>query len=218
MIQGSSVVSQELINISNLPATQDDKAFELASSGGKYLPYISYMTAAAEKCKSGEFPINTYALVINGNFTDIGKEIDVIVCDWRSKAMQTKPAILVIHDVNDKRFKETMDLSEVKDSGAMYGIEFLLYVPKLKKFVTLFCSSKTSRKEAPVIRGFMFKGATLGGKQIETAQYKYWSLTAKACNAALEVPEQAELEKQIASFRTPPAAPEAAEPASTRDR
>ena len=65
--------------IANVPAKYSDDVFDdLASS---FLPQLRLMTASSDVCKSGEFPINHYALIRGSNREDLGTEVDVWVLD-----------------------------------------------------------------------------------------------------------------------------------------
>lgn len=212
-------MTTELSIFSNVPTNNDDKAFELAAGSGKYLPYLQFMTSNSEDCKEGKFPINHYAFVVNSTKHDIGQEVDVIVCGWRSKAARIKgDDIVSVYDVKHPLFAVLQAESEVKDSGAMYGVEFLIWLPSQKKFATLFMGSKSARKEAPNVRGYMHKSCTLKWKMIETAKYKWAAIAAHPCSAQLELPEEEALRTVIDQFNNPPAAPEMAEQASDRAR
>lgn len=213
-------MSNEVTLFNNLPTQQDDKAFEVAAGAGKYLPYLQFMTSNSEDCKEGKFPINHYAFVVNSTKHDIGQEVDVLVCAWRSKAARIKGEDIVsVYDVKHPLFAQLQAESEVKDSGAMFGVEFLVWLPSQKKFATLFMGSKSARKEAPNVRGYLHKTCTLKWKMIETAKYKWAAIAAHPCSAVIDLPDQLELTDVVTKFMTPPAPPEMADkPAAGRDR
>lgn len=207
----------ELINLAEtgVVAKYDDKAFEKTASSGKYLPRLQLMGGSSEKCKAGEFPVNNYALVTGEVYTDLGKECDVLVIAWRPKAMEIGDAIINSHDPESAEFKRIMDRADVKDSGCMFGPEYLVYVPAVKKFATFFCGSKTARKEAPAIKERMLSAATFKSKKIQTKDYTWYGPQCVPCSTPFDVPAMDLIKVELEKFNNPPAdgveaAPEAA--------
>lgn len=194
----------------------DDKAFDASSSGGKYLPRLQLMTSNSEKCKDGSFPINNYAFFVGDSPIDVGKEVDILVIAWRPKAIEMGEAVITVYDHTNPEFARISAKSGEKDSGCMFGPEFLVYVPSQKKFATFFCGSKSSRKEAPAIKGLMQSAATLKSKKIETPKYTWFAPFAVPCSTPFDIPAMEDILVEVEKFNNPPAseiekAPAAAE-------
>lgn len=190
------------------PITDADQIAKVIATQD-YFPRVQLMTSNAAKCKSGDFPINNYALINNKDFTDCGKQVDVAVLDVRLKALDTSGAqpISIFNpefDENDipiGEFKRIMDESDGKDSGCMFGSEFLIYVPEKKAYATFFMGTKSSRRESPKLQGLMHKGATLMSQNIETSSYSWYAPKIEPCQTELVLPDKQEVLDKIDQFR-----------------
>ncbi len=182
----------------------DDDAFKAATKSGDYLPRLQLLTANSNICKSGEFPINHFAIVRDQNNQDIGETVDIIVVAWRAKAIEIGEMILTSYDPKDDTFATIQDKADEKDSGCMFGPEFLVWVPVAETFATFFMASKSMRREAPSVRGFLKKAATLKPQKIETPKYTWFSPTVHPCTSVLAPPDKDELLKEYEKFMNPP--------------
>jgi hypothetical protein len=185
------------------PVPFDDDAFETTTKTGKYFPRLQFMSSNSQPCKSGDFPINHYAIVRDKNFDDVGSSVDVIVLSWRPKAMSVLDDVIeVSFDPDSDHFKELMEKSHIKDSGCMFGPEFLVYVTSANTFCTFFMGSKSMRRESPNMKALMRNTATLEAKFIETKKYSWYSPIVKTCSTPLDPPEQQEMVEAITRFNT----------------
>jgi len=184
----------------------DDQALAAVSTGG-FLPRLQLMISNSGPCKSGAFPINHYAVIENQNNVDVGKEVDMLVIVWRPKAMDTSgDEIIVSHDETSQLFKDISAKTLEKNSGCMFGPEYLVYIPSVKKFATFFLGSKSSRREATAMNGRLGKGATLKSRHCESKGFDWYSPVCVACNQPFELPDMAEVAAQADKFNNPPVA------------
>lgn len=175
-------------------------------SGSTFLPRLQLMTGNSDKCKKNEFPINKFALISGQKYLDVGAEVNVLVLVWRPKAIDTKSdEMIVAHDVTEPEFERIKDASKEKDSGCMYGQEFLIYIPEIEQFATFFMGTPTSRREAPNMLALLMKAATLKPEQIKTKRYTYFSPGVTVCSATFALPDKAECIAQIKNFNNPKA-------------
>jgi hypothetical protein len=214
----------------SLPASKySDEVFKATTKGGKYLPRVQLMTSSAKKCKAGEFPINCYAMVEGENYVDLGKSVDVGVLAWRPKALDISgDQVIAVYDPQVDEFGNSTGefarieaKSEVKDSGCMYGTEYLLWIPGQKAFATFFMGTKSSRRESPNLKARIGKAATLTSHLIETARYSWYAPLIKPYNGELSnVPTSPDLLMRVVTeFNNPPASEiETVTNASDRDR
>ena len=202
------VFDGELITIPDSVAVtktaEDDKMFADATKIGDYLPRVQLMTSASEKCKKNEFPVNHYALIQGQNYIDLGAEADVAVIDWRPKAIEIGDEIISVFDSKDPEFERIQLKSDEKDSGCMFGPEFLIWVPTHKQFATFFMGSKSSRREAPAVKALIQKAATLKSHFIETKKFSWQSPTITVCSTPFDLPEEEDLVKNLTKFKNPP--------------
>ena len=186
----------------------DENKFESISSTG-FLPRVQLMISNSEKCKSGEFPINHYAYVNNNNYDDLGKTVDILVLCWRPKALDTSEDVISVYDTESEAFKKIVEVADsgAKDSGCMYGPEFLVWVPAKETFATLFCGSKTARNEAPSIKGFIGCAATLKSREInpKRSSYSWYGMTIVPCSTPFNMPDADEMQEIANKFNNPPA-------------
>ena len=100
--------------------------------------------------KSGHWgiPISPSTIV------DLGPTVDIVLLASRDRAMQYDgETMLSSTERNSDVYKKIKEMSETdKDSGAMYGTEFLAWVGPQQLFCTLFLGSPSARREA---LGFM---------------------------------------------------------------
>ena len=202
-----TVFENELIKLEGEQGVQkygDDIVNALAKSGD-YLPRLQLMTSNAAMCKDGKFPINHYAIVDGQTFKDMGETIDVLVINWRPKALSTNDPIMAVYDVTNKEFTRICEQSETKDSGCMFGPEYLCWVPTTKEFVTFFMGGKISRRESPNLKALLKKAATLKAQKIDTGKYTYFSPIVVPCSTPFELPEMEDIMEQVTKFNNPPA-------------
>jgi hypothetical protein len=187
-----------------LPASKSDDAFAKATKTGDWLPRLQLMTANSDKVKSGEFPMNHYALINGQTLRDVGLTVDVLVIAWRPKAIEMGDEIISVFDVNLPEFVRIQEKSEVKDSGCMYGPEFLLWVPQCKEFATFFMGSKSARREAPGVKARMLKGGTLKSQNVKTAKYSWQVPLCVPCSTPFELPAEEGVAVEAEKFLNPP--------------
>ena len=186
------------------PAKYSDDDFDKSTKAGDWLPRLQLMTSNSKECKGGQFPINHYALVRDQNFKDLGKAVDILIIEWRPKAMEIDEQVYVVYDPDHADFKRIQEQSNVKDSGCMYGPEFLVWIPDIEEFATFFMGSKSSRREAASVRTLLRNAGTLKSKEISTQKYTWWSPIIEKCTSSFDPPAQEEILEQHAKFTNPP--------------
>lgn len=193
--------------------TQDDKSFDKLT-GSTYLPRLQLITNRSKIVESGAFPANHWGLYLGQDPTDVGTEVDALVVTWRAKAVDLQgDAPITCFDSEDELFKKIMAKSEEKDSGCMYGPEFLLYIfngddDANGTCCTFFCGTKSARRVAAGIKGEMLKTVTLGSKFIEGKKYSWTAPTSEKCVSPHVVPNdadwQSKLRDSVEKFMNPP--------------
>ena len=186
----------------NLQKYGTEVADALTKTG--FLPRLQLMTGNSKQCKSGKFPVNKFALISGQDHKDVGEPIDVLVLVWRPKAIDTDADEMIIsHDIEAAEFQRIQEQSDVKDSGCMFGQEFLVYVPSHEQFATFFMGTKTSRREAPNMLALCQKAATLSAQEIKTKKHTYYSPQVVKCSTAFKLPSKADCLEQIKEFNNP---------------
>ncbi len=199
---------EETLTLGNLSeqtaiSKYSDDAFDSMTKGG-WLPRLQLMTANAEKCKKNEFPLNHYALVDGQTFNDLGETVDVLLLGWRPKALEIDDEILTVYNPEDAEFQRIQGRADTeKDSGCMWGFEFLVWIGGIRGFATFFCGSKSARKEAKNIKGMMSKAVTLRSHFIETKKYSWQACQAVLCSTPMDMPSTAAYKAELDKFNNP---------------
>lgn len=194
---------------------QDDTKALAALGGGKnFLPYIQLFTSRNDKVTSGEIPMNSWGLVEGENTTVLGTDIDIMPVAWRPMAMDTSDenAVVVFDPQLDDDGKPTGIFAQIQDkadepgmNGAMYGPQYLVWVPEVRKFATWWLNSKTARNLSQTVHTRLKMGATIGSRLIDNGKYKWQAPTIKPCSTPFDMPDQDELQRVYDDFINPPA-------------
>jgi len=184
------------------PSKYDDSTFDSLKAGA-FLPRLQLMTSNSKLCKSGEFPINHYAFVQDQDHKDLGKNVDILVCAWRPKAMDLGGTVVSSYDETSETFKQIQNKSNQKNSNCMWGYEFLVWIPSVEKFGSYFCGSKTARREAPHVKARMHNRATLGSHEIKGDEYSWYGPTTSDCSTPFNMPGKEAFTAEVEKFENP---------------
>lgn len=190
-----------------IPVDDDDEEAKGAlsvASATSYFPRVKLCQGGAKevakkKVKAG----GNYALVITkDNVIDLGDEVEILVCAVRSKALETaNDAIITIYEKDDPEFLRIQGQSSVKDSGCMFGPEYLIYLPREKTFATFFMSSPTARGEAGAVHSRRGKAALLTSQYIEKPKFSWWGPLCGDLTTPIELPPADEIESAKARYK-----------------
>ena len=199
MVEENQLVPQDIVN------AQLAESFDSIMSSEDYLGRLQLFGSKSDAVATGEIPMGHYGLVRDDVITDLGEEIDVIIINRRAKALDTSGDALIIEfDVTSAIFAEIKERSKVKDSGCMYGPEFLIWLPQQEVFVTYYMSSKTARREAKKVVHFAGKAATLKCHLIDSGKYKWHGPLIFQCSVPLAAPPADKIRAEWAKFIDPP--------------
>ena len=179
----------------------DDTVFDKIASSD-FMPRIQLMTSNSKQCKSGDFPINHYAIVRGKNLTDLTAEVNLLVIAWRPKAVRMGEAVMAFFNVENPEFAKIEEDSKGNDSGCMYGPEFLVYSPTEQEYATFFMGSKSSRNESPSMKQLIGKAATLKAQELSNAKYSWYACLVTPCSTPFEIPEMEEIREQVTKFNS----------------
>lgn len=198
----------------------------LAVTGGsEYLPRFQVVGLNSElvgekKAVAG----NLICIWTKDRLRDLGTETDLLHLTMRPKALRidkTQNAITQFYDRNSAEFKKIQADSQMPDSGCMFGLEFLVYIPSINDFAGFFCGSKSGRKEAPAILSLMTKSVDANNQpqygptmitikshfipRAPNRKYAWYSFKALQCTTPPTVlPDEDDLREQIEKFNNPP--------------
>ena len=188
-------------------------SFDSMVTGGDYLPRLQLFGSKSDACAEGKIGIGHYGLVKDETITDLGVEIDIAIISWRSKAVQIdgdnvvvdhKPEIDKDGNITNPVFNKIVQLSRVKNSGCMYGPEFLVWIPNARVFAIYHMNSKTARREAKNMEPLLGKAATLKCHLIDNGRYKWHGPIVIPCSAPIEMPSEDKIRSEWTKFQNPP--------------
>lgn len=193
--------------IPQAPAIADDEFASMNS--GSYLARLSLLTANSEDVKSGEASANTYRYESGDIKKELGKTVDVVPIAVRFTAVLTDDGegnLVSVHTQTPSKDEMFQRIKQISDSqgfgsGAMYGPEFLLWIPSIGKFAAFFCNNKTARNMAGSIRELIGNAATMGSKKFDNKKFVWFGPTIVASNVPVtNAPEQDALEAVTNAF------------------
>lgn len=209
------------IDVSNLPSV-DEKKFKDLTATASFLPRIQLYGANSGPVKEGLIGMGHFGFVHSKeNIEDLGKEVDCIPLNWHFKAMRIADGeVDTSLDPESELFQEIQASADDPDSGCMYGIEFLIWLPSEGgRYCTLFLNSVSSRRIAGDIRGLLGKGASLGVRLVKTKRYSWHAPKVTANSTPFPVvPDVDEINEKVELFNKEPEKGETVSDTNERDR
>jgi len=187
-----------------VPAVSDEelKEFEKIAKSQAFLPRLQMCSSSSNPVKKRLIPADHYGLFSGGDPVDLGGSVNIIPLAYRAKALLIDgDEVESNYDANSPRYKELEELAGVKDSGAMFGPEFLVYIGGFKKFALLHMNSATSRRNASAILKLKGKGCTLNTETVEKGDYIWTAIKPVECNVMPDVPTNEEVLEAYAKFK-----------------
>ena len=191
-----------------------NEAFNATSQASNYLPRLQLLIGSSKKCKAGDFPVNHFALIRGTNYTDMGGKLDVLLICWRPKALEIGDENITVYDMkldDSTPPKPTGEYARIanrsdneKDSGCMYGPEFLVWVPQIKEFATFFMGSVSGRLEAENFISKLRQPITLASDERKTKKYSWFTSIALDCSTPFEAPSMEAIKDVANRFNNPP--------------
>jgi len=213
-------MSNELIPSNEIAAPQGGSLAEITASEENFFYRLQLYSSKSNLVQEGKIPANHYGIPEDDGVIDLGDTVDVVILSWRSKALSTnEDPILESFDPTSDVFKDIQERSPVKDSGCMYGPEFLLWVPPVERFLTFFMSSKTARREARQVEPLLRCAATLKSRIIKKGKFVWAGPVVIACSTPIDLPPIETIKVKINQFLNPPdRTPELASDDDSRER
>lgn len=136
---------------------------------GDYLPRIQVMGSNSNPVKEDKIPQGVFGIFYGtSQLRNLGKEFEMLSVAMRPKAMRVGGTPdgnpISFFDRNSLEFQQIVKEAANKDSGCIYGPDFLVWVPAENTFAELFCSNPTMRNAAPDLLKLMEKERTPEGR------------------------------------------------------
>lgn len=180
-------MSNALIPVPDFAVANEEMFGEIAKASSGFLPRLQLFTGQSGLVKERKFPADHYGLLRRKDFIeDLGEELEVIPITVRSKAIRGLQGDeqQTYYDHNNPEFRKIMVESESPDSGAMYGPEFLVWLPGYGEFAQFFCGSKSARLESQVLFNIYKQGkaATLKSRVVKNKKYTWVTIAVAVCS------------------------------------
>lgn len=195
----------ELVPQLNTSVDLPDSTFQDLTTSEDWLGRLQLYGNKSNAVAEGKVEANHYGIPEDDGVIDLGNEVNVVILTWRPKALAAlEDPIIESFDPNSPTFKDIKDRSGIKDSGCMYGPEFLLWVPSIERFLTFFMSSKTARREARKMEPLLRCAATLKSRIIKQNNFIWAGPVVIACSEPLELPDTNVIQAKADKFLNPP--------------
>lgn len=184
----------------------DNSALKVAQATD-FLPRLQLYGAKSGACGEGRIPIGHYGLASGDDIDDLGDEVQILVCAARPKALDLSSETVTSYFKEDSpEFQDIRERSAVKDSGCMYGPEYLVFVPEAPnldgppgRFATFFLGSKTMRREAKAVHARLRKAGLLTAVFIKKPKYSWHGPKCEPIESCA-LPSQAAVDREIKRF------------------
>ena len=205
---GDELIPMDQLQVGGELGNIGDDDFDDMITSSTFLPRIQLFGANSEAVKEEKIGQGRFGLVRSkDDIEDLSKVIACLPLAWRLKAMQIADGEVVsIYDHNKDEFKRIQSESEEQDSGCMYGVEFLLWLPETSEYATYFLSSKSSRREAKPLRGLIGKGASIECNLVKTKKYSWHAPKVVSNSTPIgNLPETDQMKVELQRFNNPSA-------------
>jgi len=224
-------MSNELVPFANklnmLPAVREDvvETLDEVAKGTDFLPRIQLITKG-KYVDEGKISPGRWGVPQPGgdDIEDLGDKIDVIVLDYRPKALDVsdKDAIIASYDTNDPEFQRIK--TAPKNTGCMWGPSFLVLERTTGKLFELFFGNKSGRNEAAKLRPFLYnrEPASLGIRYKKMPDYGWHVPVITKCSEpfaedAMKVTVE-QINQEVEKFRNPEKGAEKVDEEATETR
>jgi hypothetical protein len=201
------------------PPERPDWLQELAKTG-EWLCRIDQGALNSEAVAKREREAgNFYYVIKKGEEIDLGKSFDAFVIAIRPKALDIRNIAtpLGYYDMASAEFQKIQELSKTPKSGCLAGPEFLIWIPKIKKFAAFFYGSKSAKQSAGKTADLIGRWVTYDERFAKNTQGSWYTFSVKPCMLEGEKPPQDKFDAQLQAFKNPKSGPEKDESAAAKD-
>lgn len=185
-----------------------DETFTEVATASEFLPRLQLFTGNNKEVKRKLIGSERYGLVVaRDRIQDLGDTVEIIPYAWRPKAMEVGgDEVISVYNPRDPEFIRIKSLSSEQNSGCMAGIEFLVWIPSIKRFASLYMASKSNKVEAPMLREKLDQGKAvmLDSVLASNKKYEWYTIRVNGCSSALEMPEDEIVLVEVNKFNNPP--------------
>lgn len=193
-------MANTLIPAGTLPETNTSQVLSVAKNK-EFLSRLKLCGSQAGEFQRGLVGLGHFALIkTREDIKDVGDSFDILIVAGRSKAVQLSDPPIQSFNPDCALFKDLQEEASKKDTEALFGPEFLLYLPDFQSYATYFLCNATGRVFAPDMLVRVGDAAILSSYLIETKKYKWHGPALEDCGEPLEIPPLAEIAEVGAKF------------------
>lgn len=177
---------------------------------GNFLPRMQLEGSNSKIVKLGKITKGNYSLIRRkDDWQDLGKSVDMLVIDFRTKALDLSDPdnVVAYFDADSDDFRRVEELAKIKgqSQGYMYGMEFLVWLPSVNQFALWFFGNPTHRNRVNDMIGVLRRAATVDHEVIEGRNGFIWEgPTIRPCQTPLSSePEGSAVLAEVQRFRNP---------------
>lgn len=152
-----------------------ESVFTDMAKAGDWLPRVQLNSFSTKAVQRGLLKAGTFTLHISkDNVQTLGEEFHCIPLSWRPKAVDTNSLQSFYNPASVAFKKVEEEAKKSRDSGCIFGPEFLLFIPQLNRFAQMMFSNVTMRNRAPLLLGLMGRSVTISAEVIENKKQQIW--------------------------------------------
>jgi len=203
--EAMEVFDPEAGDLATTDAFVADDVLDSLAKTGDYLSRLQLCSGNSGLVQEDKIAQGHWAYITSkDDFIDLTPEVQVMALAARPKAARLGEVVVENFDPESDEFKQIMEDSLEQDSGCVYGVEFLCWVPSIKRFATLHLNSKSARKEAKNVQALANQPAVLGKRLADNGKYKWLVPTIQASSAPFtEMPTKQDVVEQVEKFKNP---------------
>ncbi len=186
--------------------TEDEKSWGALVTSSSFLPRVQLFQGTSNLAKEGKIGPGCYGILSKKEEIthDLGKQFECLPLSYRYKAIEMKDGqVISVYNPKLPEFLRIQAASDTPDSGCMFGIEFLLWVPSVKLFVTFFLATKTARRQAPNLRNQLKQGTILKSEYIKKPKFSWHGPIVTQCSTPFEMPDDDAMLDEATKFANP---------------
>lgn len=205
--QNNSLIPAEALGLSKFV---DEKQFDTMVKSTSFLPRLQLGGATSDIVKQRKCQMGNFAIVKGkDDVTDIGDSFVGLVVSYLLKAVDIsdRKNIVSVYNPNDEEFTRIKTLADSKqrDTGCMWGPEYLLWLPDSDMFVTFFLSSPSARNIGPTLKGLRGSAVNINSRLAENKQGQTWYVPVATPSSApiTNMPAMDLLKAELEKFNNP---------------
>lgn len=194
------------VNMLPVPITEDPLFDQMTRQA--YLPRMELFSFSRKPVKAGKFPANHWGMVPSKDkIVDLGLKVLIYPLAYRFLAMDYTDLkkITSSYDPHSPEFARMKTEANRKDrpqgdlSPCSYGFQFLV-VAKDVGFVTYFMSTPSAKANAQGMKALIYKFGELSSYYKEQGPYSWQTPEFTASNSTFELPDAANMVREINEF------------------